>query len=140
MSHSEVEEVEEDVDMSLVADVVFDDDIPDEDEAARGNKVFDECFKIFNEAQEDSVSSSSTQQKVGSCYKAVGLPSWMLAYPAPHDGHLILQSSIRSLNFRLSSFQFNPSSSASLNSVILFHFLIYSPGSGESIFLDARRG
>ena len=82
MSHSEVEEVEEDVDMSLVADVVFDDDIPDEDEAARGNKVFDECFKIFNEAQEDSVSSSSTQQKVGSCYKSVGLPSWMLSYPA----------------------------------------------------------
>ena len=50
--------------MSLVADVIFDDDVPDEDEAARGNKVFDECFKIFNEAQVDSVSSSSVQQVV----------------------------------------------------------------------------
>ena len=50
------------MDMSLVADVVFDDDMPDDDEAARGNKVFDECLKIYNEAQVDSVSSSSAQQ------------------------------------------------------------------------------
>ena len=69
-SKSDVEENENDndindddeVDMSLVADVVFDDDLDEEDEAERGNKVFDECYKIFNEPQVDSVSSSSLPQ------------------------------------------------------------------------------
>ena len=67
LAEIEEDDHEEEVDMSLVADVVFDDDMDGDDEAARGNKVFDECYKIFNEAQVDSVSSSVQQVWRGSC-------------------------------------------------------------------------